>query len=122
MTFIVIGYHGKLKDAGPDDTDYYNFAEAAVYNGFEIYYYAIACYFLPFRIFSLISWSNYTKSFSRFGSTIYRIFPIITFYLAMIMVLYVAWSIGFFISFHTYMDGFRDFLSAFLSFMFTNSI
>ena len=42
MTFIVIGYHGKLKDAGPDDTDYYNFAEAAVYNGFEIYYYAIA--------------------------------------------------------------------------------
>jgi hypothetical protein len=59
--------------------------------------------------------------FSRFGSTVYRMMWIVVSYMTICAILLITWSLGFFITFHTYLDAYRDPLQTILGFLFIGS-
>ena len=71
--------------------------------------------FYPFKVFQLISWSNYMTFMVKFWVSIYRTLPGLSVYFVMIAVLVLSWSLGFMLIFQDFLIQFQDFGSSILS-------
>ena len=74
--------------------------------------------FVPFRFFSLISWSRYMGYFNKFASTIYRTFPTIGILIVTLLLLLVSWSYFPFLMLQEHFYKFSDYGLALLNMVF----
>lgn len=80
----------------------------------------LACLFIPFRFYTLLSHFNFFTPFASLLNVLYRITPGLTTFSALLLVLVLSWNLGFYFFFSAFCFDFKSYVSSLISLIFYN--